>query len=37
MINNHKISQLMDLSGIQTLKVPKNTKRPLENPELGYV
>jgi hypothetical protein len=32
--NDHKISQLMDLSGIQTLKVPKILKRPLENPKL---
>jgi hypothetical protein len=32
--NDHKISHLMDLSGIQTLKVPKILKRPLENPRL---
>jgi hypothetical protein len=32
--NGHEISPLMDLSGIQTLKVPKPLKRPLENPEL---
>jgi hypothetical protein len=33
--NYHKISHLMDLSGIQTLKVPKKIlKRPLENPKL---
>jgi hypothetical protein len=32
--NDHKISHLMDLSGIQTLKVPKILKRPLENPKL---
>jgi hypothetical protein len=32
--NDHKITHLMDLSGIQTLKVPKTMKRPLENPKL---
>ena len=32
--NDHKISHLMDLSGIQTLKVPRILKRPLKNPEL---
>jgi hypothetical protein len=32
MRNNHKISHLMDLSGIQTLKVPKTLKRPLGKP-----
>jgi hypothetical protein len=32
--NYHKISHLMYLSGIQTLKVPKTLKRPVENPEL---
>jgi hypothetical protein len=32
--NGHKISPLMVLSGIQTLKVPKTLNRPLENPQL---
>jgi hypothetical protein len=32
--NGHKISHLMDLGGIQTLKVLKTLKRPLENPKL---
>jgi hypothetical protein len=32
--NGHKISPLMDLSGTQTLEVPKTLKRPLGNPEL---
>jgi hypothetical protein len=32
--NNHKISHLMDLSGTQTLEVPKTLNRPLENPRL---
>jgi hypothetical protein len=32
--NGHKISPLMDLSGIQTLEVPETLKTPLENPEL---
>jgi hypothetical protein len=32
--SDHKISHLMDLSGIQTLKAPKTMKRPLENPKL---
>jgi hypothetical protein len=31
--NDHNISYLMDLSGIQTLKVPKILKRPMENPK----
>jgi hypothetical protein len=34
MRNDHKISPLMDLSGIQTLEVPKNLNKPLENPGL---
>jgi hypothetical protein len=34
MRNNHKILHLIDLSGTQTLEVPKTLKRPLENPEL---
>jgi hypothetical protein len=29
MRNNHKIIHLMDMSGIQTLEVPKTLKRPL--------
>jgi hypothetical protein len=32
--NGHKISHLMELSGTQTLKVPKTLNRPLENPKL---
>jgi hypothetical protein len=35
MRNNHKISHLMNLSGTQTLEMPKTLKRPLENPELN--
>jgi hypothetical protein len=34
MRNDPKISPWKDLSGIQTLKVPKTLKRPLENPKL---
>jgi hypothetical protein len=39
--NGHKISPLMDLSGIQTLEVPETLKRPLKtlswNPKGFYV
>ena len=34
MRNDHRMSHLMDLSGIQTLKLPKTLKRPMENREL---
>jgi hypothetical protein len=30
------MSPLMDLSGIQTLEVPKTLNRPLENPGLAH-
>jgi hypothetical protein len=34
--NGHRISHLMDLSGTQTLEVPKTLNRPLENPKLKH-
>jgi hypothetical protein len=41
MKNNHKVSLLMDLSGIQTQEVPETLKRPLKtlswNPRGLYV